>query len=155
MNYDFKKAYEYAHSVDIEDLAKRATVYNAYITQYYYDQRGAVAHDVMLTIIGSIYGPYGDIDQDGIDEIDKYLKFTNQGFTGGWGTMTFEWFSKKFKTQQDADYFNNMAQVLMDKSNSVYELLCSTSSINIDKLIGGRSPFEGFDSNPYVNWKYI
>lgn len=155
MRYDFKKAYEYACKINIEDLTKRATVYNAYASLHCADSRGAVAHDMMLTIIGSIYGPYGYLTQDALSEINDYLKSTDRGFAGNWGRLTYIWFSKKFETQEDDFYFREMFDVLKYKSDDVYNQLTYNSSIDLDLLIGGGNPFMDFNSNIYEYWKYI
>lgn len=154
MNYDFKSAYNYASNINVEDLAKRCTVYNAYIGQFYdNDGRGPVGHDVVLSLIGSIYGPLGNLDEEDMREIDNYLKYIDRGFDKHWGTKTSEWFSNKLMKREDAVYLANLANILMGKSDSVYNLLCKNSYIPSFKLIG--SDFEQFSDNSYRNWKYI
>ncbi|MBS6006900.1 MAG: hypothetical protein KIB43_08045 [Clostridium baratii] len=154
MKYDFKAAYDYALNTNVEDLAKRCTVYNAYIGQVYdNDGRGPVGHDVVLSMIGSIYGPFGNLDEEAISEIGNYLKYIDRGFDNHWGTKTYEWFSNKLRTREDNVYLSNLANVLMSKSDSVYNLLCENSYIPTVKLIGYA--FEQFDDNSYRNWRYI
>ena len=156
MKYDLKAAYEYALNTNVENLAKRCTVYNAYIGEVYnYDGRGPVGHDIVLSMIGSIYGPFGNLDEEARSEIADYLKYIDRGFDNKWGTKTYEWFSNKLRTREDIANLENLANVLASKSDSVYDLLCENSYIPALKLIGNEYVFEQFDYNPYRNWKYI
>lgn len=154
MSYFFKKAYEYALYTNVADLSKRATVYNAYITQHYCDGRPPVNHDIILTVIGAIYGPYGNLNEQKEQNIKDLLKYIDRGFYPKWGSRLEEWFSNEFKSNSDAIHFNNMLNELKYKSDEVYNLLCQNSSIPIYKLIDSSS-LDVFNHNEYSNWKFI
>lgn len=155
MNYEFKKAYDYAKDASIEDLFKRSVVYNSYITFMNRDGRAPVAHDIMLTIIGSIFGPYGNLKEEAKCEINKYLEFTDRGFVNcGWWNKTLEWFDSKTKTQEDVYYFIEMGNILNRKSDDVYRLLCENSNISSEELLG-MIPFPNSRQLEYYNWMFV
>lgn len=135
MEFDFKLAYDYACNASIDELFQRSIIYNAFISQlYYYDSRGTVGHDVILTLISSIFGPFETLSDEKIVVIKEYLEYIDRGFEN-WGSKTDEWFSYKIKDREDMIYFSKLSKVLMEKSDSIYRLLCLNKDISVYELM--------------------
>lgn len=157
MNYDFKEAYSYAENVSIDNLFKRSLSYNAYVGLSLPNNAQTVGHDVVLSIVGSIYGPLGNLNSEQKLEMEKFLEFIDKGF-GNWGVKLEKWIYSKAKTQQDMIYFEKMYDVLMKKSDDVYYLLSNNTNIPRDEilydiLVAGASFSKGGPA--YRKWIYI
>lgn len=137
MEFDFKSAYDYAFNASIDELFQRSITYNAFISQLYcYDSRGTVGHDVILTLISAIFGPFEALNDEKIEAIKEYLEYIDRGFEN-WGSKTDEWFSYKIKDREDLIYFSKLSKVLMEKSDSIYRLLCLNKDISVDEIMKG------------------
>lgn len=159
MNYDFEKAYNYAVHVSVDDLFKRCISYNAYIGNYYQCNSETVGDDIVLSILGSLYGPVGNLTEEEISEMDKFLSFINRGYNTyneKWGGKLEVWLNHNAKTQRDVMYFEKMWDALLAKCDGVYDLLCShyhISSMEILKEL--LNPLAKFDGNQSIYQKWI
>lgn len=134
MKYNFKQAYEYAKNASIQELFKRSIVYNAYVGLIKGYTGQTVGHDVVLSIAGSIFGPLGKLDEDGMNKLDEFLKFIDMGF-GDWGIKLDIWLKKNATNVNDLLYFEEMYKILMEKSDDVYYLLSNNTNIPGDQLL--------------------
>ena len=156
MKYDFKNACMYAKSATTDELFKRSIVYNAYAGFNKAEGAATVGHDVMLSMMGAIYGPLGKTDEQTKKEIMIYLERINYGFNN-WATDSARYFSINFKSKEDAYYFNEMITILMKKSDDVYYLLSRNTHIERNELLRDLIyPFSVLDnSNGIPSWMYI
>lgn len=154
---DFKKAYEYAENVSIDDLFKRSIVYNAYVGIKSYGKKETVGHDVVLLIIGALYGPIGKMDSEKRKEVDKFLEAIDNGF-GDWGVKLGAWVNENTKNAEEEMYFKKMYDVLFSKSDDVYLLLSKNTNIPLEDLLYdiyvAGADLSGYQSD-YRNWMYI
>lgn len=88
---------------------------------------------IIRTTKGAEYLKRAFTDQERL-EMEEFLEFIDKGF-GDWGIKLEKWLYSKAKTQQDIIYFNNMYDVLMNKSDAVYNLLCQNTNIPRDELL--------------------
>ena len=147
--FDFKKAYYYAKNATEEQLSRRALVYNAYIQYTYNDGRPSVGHDIILTIIGAMFGPLNLLRENDKKELHDYLEYIDRGINTNWYDLTLEWFKNKTKESFNIEYFMEIVNILNFKSNMVYKLLCKKSDIPIYKLIPTNIS-DQFDGNMHI-----
>lgn len=156
MEYNFEKAYQYALNVTIEDLFKRSICYNAYIGEVFPRREGPVGHDVVLSIVGALFGPIGNLTEQEFAELENFLTFIDRGFSDT-GRRLEKWLNLHTKTQKQADYFINMYNELMRKSDNVYSLLQQHQYVLVSELLRDIIvPFAKLDSpTKYSDWIYI
>lgn len=149
MEFNFRESFYYAKNATSDQLARRALVYNAYIPLVYADGRPSVGHDIILTIIGSIFGPLISLNDTKKEQLHDYLESIERGINTPWYTLTLQWFHDKVKTQENANYFTEMINILHSKSDEVYSFLCENSNIPVNKLVP-TNMVDVFDGNMHI-----